>query len=86
MGRSRVDPRKPAGIIEHPECLTHQPILVGTPTYNGMVHADYVHSLLSYNVAGIRYSFLSIGGESLITRARKNIATKSGGLDNLQAL
>jgi hypothetical protein len=51
-----------------------------------MVHADYVHSLLSYNVAGIRYSFLSIGGESLITRARKNIATKSGGLDNLQAL
>jgi len=48
-------------------------IMVGTPAYNGMVHTDYVNSLLSFNIAGLRYSFLSLGGESLITRARNTI-------------
>jgi len=48
-------------------------IMVGTPAYNGMVHTDYVHSLLGFNSAGINYSFLSIGGESLITRGRNSI-------------
>lgn len=48
-------------------------IMVGTPAYNGMVHTDYVNSLLSFNNAGLSYSFLSIGGESLITRARNTI-------------
>jgi len=49
-------------------------IMVGTPAYNGMVHTDYVRSLLSFNMSGISYSFLSLGGESLITRARNTIA------------
>lgn len=48
-------------------------IMVGTPAYNGMVHTDYVNSLLSFNLAGLSYSFLSLGGESLITRARNTI-------------
>ena len=48
-------------------------IMVGTPAYNGMVHTDYVNSLLSFNIAGLSYSFLSLGGESLITRARNTI-------------
>lgn len=48
-------------------------IMVGTPAYNGMVHTDYVRSLLSFNTASINYSFLSLGGESLITRARNTI-------------
>lgn len=52
---------------------TSHSVMVGTPAYNGMVHTDYVHSLLSFNGAGINYSFLSIGGESLITRARNAI-------------
>jgi len=48
-------------------------IMVGTPAYNGMVHTDYVNSLMSFNIAGLNYSFLSLGGESLITRARNTI-------------
>jgi hypothetical protein len=48
-------------------------IMVGTPAYNGMVHTDYVQSLLSFNIACLNYSFLSLGGESLITRARNTI-------------
>jgi len=48
-------------------------IMVGTPAYNGMVHTDYVRSLLSFNNAGLSYNFLSLGGESLITRARNTI-------------
>ena len=48
-------------------------IMVGTPAYNGMVHTDYVNSLLSFSIAGLSYTFLSLGGESLITRARNTI-------------
>ncbi len=48
-------------------------LMVGTPAYNGMVHTDCVNSLLSFNIAGLSYSFLSLGGESLITRARNTI-------------
>jgi hypothetical protein len=48
-------------------------VMVGTPAYNGMVHTDYVHSLLSFKSEGINFGFLSIGGESLITRARNTI-------------
>lgn len=51
-------------------------IVVGTPAYNGMVHTDYVHSFISYYRAGIDVSLLSIGGESLITRARNSILAK----------
>jgi len=57
--------------------MPEQPnILVGTPAYNGMVHTDYVHSLLGFTQAGIRFGFLSIGGESLITRARNSILAR----------
>ena len=51
-------------------------VMIGTPAYNGMVHTDYVHSLLSYNKEGIKYAFLSIAGESLITRARNSIIAR----------
>jgi hypothetical protein len=51
-------------------------VLVGTPAYNGMVHCDYVRSLLDFGNAGIRYSFLAIAGESLITRARNSILSR----------
>ena len=54
--------------------MTESPnIMVGTPAYNGMVHTDYVNSLLSFNIAGLRFGYLSLGGESLITRARNSI-------------
>ena len=48
-------------------------IMVGTPAYNGMVHTDFVHSLLSFKDNGINFALLSIGGESLITRARNTV-------------
>ncbi|MGB5706481.1 MAG: hypothetical protein WBM41_06585 [Arenicellales bacterium] len=51
-------------------------IMIGTPAYNGMVHTDFVHSLLSYKNLGINFGLLSIGGESLITRARNSILAR----------
>lgn len=54
--------------------MTQTPnLMVGTPAYNSMVHTDYVRSLLGLNAAGINYSLLAIGGESLITRARNSV-------------
>lgn len=48
-------------------------ILIGTPAYNGQLHVDYLHSLLNFTKAGIEYSVVTIGNESLITRARNAI-------------
>lgn len=53
------------------EVPTH--ILIGTPAYAGMVHMDYVHSLLDYQKAGIQFTLASLGNESLITRARNTL-------------
>jgi hypothetical protein len=51
-------------------------LLVGTPAYGGMAHVDYVHSLLGLARAGVNFSLLTIGNESLITRARNSIISK----------
>ncbi len=51
-------------------------ILIGTPAYNGMVHSEYMHSLLNFLNHGIRYSVVTIGNESLITRARNSLLAK----------
>lgn len=48
-------------------------ILIGTPAYGGQVHIDYVRGLLDYFRHRIRFSVLTIGNESLITRARNTI-------------
>lgn len=48
-------------------------IMIGTPAYGGMVHLDYLNSLLSYQQAGIGFTLASIGNESLITRARNTV-------------
>ncbi len=48
-------------------------ILIGTPAYGGMIHSDYVNALLTYQRAGIRFGLMTIGNESLITRARNTI-------------
>jgi len=48
-------------------------VMIGTPAYGGLMHADYVNSLLGYQAAGLRFSLMSIGNESLITRARNTI-------------
>lgn len=51
-------------------------LLIGTPAYGGMMHADYVASLLGYQASGIRFSLMTIGNESLITRARNTILSE----------
>ena len=48
-------------------------VMIGTPAYAGMVHMDYVSSLLEFKQNGILFSLMSIGNESLITRARNTI-------------
>ena len=48
-------------------------LMIGTPAYGGMVHIDYLNSLLGYQHAGIPYTLASIGNESLITRARNTL-------------
>lgn len=50
-------------------------ILIGTPAYRSQVDLDYLHSVIDFFRAGIRFSLLTIGNESLITRARNTIAS-----------
>ena len=48
-------------------------LLIGTPAYGGQVHVDYVSSLLVFQREGIVFTLMTIGNESLITRARNTI-------------
>ncbi|GAB4196052.1 MAG: hypothetical protein Tsb002_29120 [Wenzhouxiangellaceae bacterium] len=48
-------------------------LLIGTPAYGGMMHCDMVQQLLAYQQAGLAYSLITVGNESLITRARNSI-------------
>jgi hypothetical protein len=48
-------------------------ILIGTPAYRSQVDLDYLHSVMDFFRAGIRFTILTIGNESLITRARNAI-------------
>jgi hypothetical protein len=50
-------------------------ILIGTPAYRSQVDLDYLHSVIDFFRAGIRFSLVTIGNESLITRARNAIAS-----------
>lgn len=51
-------------------------LLVGTPAYGGMMHCDMVQQLLAYQQAGVPFSLMSVGNESLITRARNSILSE----------
>ncbi|MGA8260695.1 MAG: hypothetical protein WB783_10825 [Arenicellales bacterium] len=48
-------------------------LLVATPAYGGQVHVDYVHGLMDLFRHGVRFRLLTIGNESLITRARNTL-------------
>jgi hypothetical protein len=50
-------------------------LLIGTPAYGGQVHVDYVSSLLVFQRQGIVFTLMTIGNESLITRARNTIVS-----------
>ena len=45
-------------------------LMVATPAYGGMVHLDYATTLLDLRAAGVTFTLMGIGNESLITRAR----------------
>jgi hypothetical protein len=49
-------------------------ILIGTPAYNGLLHIDYLHSIMQLTNV-VSFSIINVGNESLITRARNNIIT-----------
>lgn len=49
-------------------------VMIGTPAYGGMVHTDFVDSILQLANAQIKFALMTIGNESLITRARNAIA------------
>ena len=51
-------------------------VLIGTPAYGGMVHCDFVNSVLAYRHAQIQFTLMTIGNESLITRARNTILSE----------
>jgi hypothetical protein len=48
-------------------------LLIGTPAHAGQVHVDYVSALLMFQREHIRFTLMTIGNESLITRARNTI-------------
>ncbi|TXI82048.1 MAG: hypothetical protein E6Q40_12915 [Cupriavidus sp.] len=48
-------------------------ILVATPAYGGMLHADFVQSILRLKHDGVNFTLATIGNESLITRARNSL-------------
>ena len=51
-------------------------LLIGTPAYGGMVHSDFASALLTYQQQQIRFALMTIGNESLITRARNTILSE----------
>lgn len=48
-------------------------LMIATPAYGGMLHMDYLNSLLNYQREGIEFTLATIGNESLITRARNTL-------------
>jgi hypothetical protein len=48
-------------------------LLIGTPAYAGQVHVDYLSALLVFQRERIPFTLMTIGNESLITRARNTI-------------
>lgn len=51
-------------------------VLIGTPAYGGMVHTDLVNALLRYQQLRLNFALMTIGNESLITRARNTILSE----------
>jgi hypothetical protein len=48
-------------------------LFIGTPCYNSQIHSDYLHSIIDFQTQGIPITIMTIGNESLITRARNTI-------------
>ena len=50
-------------------------LLIGTPAYAGQVRVDYVSALLGFQRQAIPFTLMTVGNESLITRARNTITS-----------
>ena len=48
-------------------------LLIGTPACAGQVHVDYVSALLAFQREHLPFTLMTIGNDSLITRARNTI-------------
>jgi hypothetical protein len=48
-------------------------IFIGTPAYGGMVHIDYLNSILDFHKNKMPITVMNIGNESLITRGRNTV-------------
>jgi len=48
-------------------------ILIGTPAYNGLLHMDFMNSILDFHKIKLPFSLMMIGNESLISRGRNTI-------------
>lgn len=57
----------------HDHGPTPPKVLIATPAYGGMVHADFVQSMLRLKMDGVDFALATIGNESLITRARNSL-------------
>ncbi len=70
-----LQPPKPSSPPSSPSPTAVQPahVMVATPAYGGMLHVDYLNSLLTYQSADIQFTLTTIGNESLITRARNTL-------------
>ncbi len=53
--------------------MSREKVFIATPAYAGLVHIDYLNALVTYGPAGLAFDLLTIGNESLITRARNTL-------------
>lgn len=62
-------------VMSEPVDVPEPRVLIGTPAYRSQIDLDYLHSVMDFFRSGIRFSLLTIGNESLITRARNTIVS-----------
>ena len=61
-------------------------IFIGTPAYNGMVHIDYLNTILDCHKEQLPITVMNIGNESLITRGRNTIISYFNALPDFSHL
>jgi hypothetical protein len=55
-------------------------VLIGTPCFGGQIHVGYFQSMLDLSInltrIGVPFEVMTVGNESLITRARNGIVAR----------
>jgi len=65
---------KNAGMNNYKPPVGERMVLIGTPAYNSQLHMDWNLSIMSLINAGLRFKVMMIGNDSLVCRARNDIA------------